>query len=274
MPIGRGRSFRVDEARSAARVAIVSDATANAFWPGQDPIGQTIRIEPPRGRPFDELPGYPEVTVIGTVRDIVTGMMVVGRDRGHIYLPITSADPHAIAILLRAKADRDLDAESLQRIFRSVAPDPQVFEVLPLGEFRDVQMYPLFAASWVGSLLGAIALMLSVSGLYGVLAYTLSHRRREIGIRMALGATARAVVRLVLHQSIRLAGLGAAIGGAVAFAALRFLSSTIRLEAISLLDPRSFAAAVALVGAATLVATYAPARRATRVDPAETLRAE
>jgi hypothetical protein len=201
IPIERGRGFRSDEARSAARVAIVSAATANAFWPGQDPIGKTIRIEPPAGRPVDALPEYPEVTVVGTVRDIVTGMMVVGRDAGHIYLPIDPADVHATAVLVRGRTERDLGAEALQEIFRQAAPDPQMFEALPLGDMRDLQMYPLLAASWVGSLLGAVALLLSVSGLYGVLTYALSQRRKEIGIRMALGATARAVVGLVVKQS-------------------------------------------------------------------------
>src|SRR5262249_44038530 len=82
IPGAVGRSFRNDEARAAAPVAIVSRATADAFWPGEDPIGKTIRIERAEGRPVDELPGYATVTVVGTVRDIVTGMMVTGRDTG------------------------------------------------------------------------------------------------------------------------------------------------------------------------------------------------
>jgi putative ABC transport system permease protein len=274
IPIARGRAFRSDEAATSARVAIVSAATANAFWPGEDPIGKTIRIEPPEGRPVDELPGYSQVIVIGTVRDIVTGMMVTGRDRGHIYLPMTSADVHATAILVRGRTDRDLGPEALQELFRRAGPDPQVFEALPLGEVHDLQMYPLLAASWVGWLLGAVALALSVSGLYGVLSYILSQRTKEIGIRMALGATPRAVMGLVLQQSTRLAGIGALVGAVVAFAVMKTLSALIQLEAISLVDIGAFAAGLALVLAATILAAYQPARRATRVDPSQTLRAD
>jgi hypothetical protein len=222
----------------------------------------------------DELPGYPAVTVVGTVRDIVTGFMVSGHDAGHIYLPITQADSHASAILLRGRTDRELRPEVFQEIFRRVVPDPQLFEVLPLGELRDLQIYPLLAASWIGSLLSAIALALSVSGLYGVLTYALSQRRKEIGIRMALGATAGTVVGLVLRQSARLAAIGAVIGIVVAFAAFKVLNSAIRLQAISLLDVGAFAAGLAVVLAMTALAAYQPARRAARVDPCETLRAD
>ena len=105
---------------------------------------------------------------------------------------------------------------AVQSMLRKAHPDPLMFEVMPLDEMREAQMYPLRTASWIGSLLGAIALVLSVSGLYGVLTYTLSQRTREIGIRMALGATSAAVVRMVMTQSARLAGSRRAIGLAVA----------------------------------------------------------
>ena len=152
-------------------------------------------------------------------------MVFDGRDAGHIYLPAHAADPHATALLLRPRFDRDLGPSALQDIFRRVAPDPQVFEAIPLGEMRSAQMYPIRAAAWIGSMLGGIALVLSVSGLYGVLSYTLTQRTREIGIRMALGATAAAVVRLLMGQSARLAGIGAAIGLVCAFSVLKVLSS-------------------------------------------------
>ena len=274
IPIASGRGFRADEAAAAAPIAIVSAATAKAFWPGQDPIGRTIRIERADGRALDEVPEYSGVTVVGTVRDVVSGLIVNGRDGGHIYLPIGPADSRATAMLLRGRGDGDITAASLQEMFRRVAPDPQVFEAVPLAEMRGLQVYPVLAASWVGTLLGAIALVLSISGLYGVLSYVLNQRRREIGIRIALGATARAVVGLVISQSLRLAGIGAAIGGLVAFAALKGLSGIIRLDAITVLDVGAFAGGLAAILAATVVAVYQPARRAAAVDPAQTLRAD
>lgn len=208
------------------------------------------------------------------VRDIVSGMLISGHDIGHVYLPIGVTDSHATAIMARGRTDRDLGPEALQEIFKRAVPDAQALEALPLAELRDLQIYPLLAASWVGSLLGAVALVLSVSGLYGVLTYMLNQRTKEIGIRMALGATAGAVVRLVLRQSTRLAGIGAVAGGVVAFAAMKALSAAITLRAVSLVDLTAFAAGVALVLAATALAAYQPARRATRIDPSYTLRAD
>jgi hypothetical protein len=94
--------------KRAAPVAIVSAGAANAFWPGQDPIGKTIRLATANGRLVDELPDYPAVTVVGTVRDIVTGFLVSGHDPGHIYLPMTHTNGHASAILVRGRTDREL----------------------------------------------------------------------------------------------------------------------------------------------------------------------
>jgi ABC-type antimicrobial peptide transport system permease subunit len=176
--------------------------------------------------------------------------------------------------LIRPRSASELRAEPLQELFRRTGADPEAFEALPLDEMRQAQVYPLRAAAWIGGILGAIALVLSVSGLYGVLSYTLSQRTREIGIRMALGATAGAVVALVMRQSVRLAGIGAIVGLTIAFAALKFLSSLVRLKEVSLLNVAPFAIALVLVLVATALAAYQPARRATRVDPAETLRAE
>jgi len=171
-------------------------------------------------------------------------------------------------------APGDFGPQALQAILRNANPDPFVFEIVPLDEMRDAQMYPLRTASWIGSLLGAIALVLSVSGLYGVLTYTLGQRTREIGIRMALGATAATIVRMVMTQSARLAGVGAAIGLIVALGVMKVLSNLITLQNVSVLDAGAFAASLALVALATALAAYAPARRATRLDPSETLRAE
>lgn len=274
VPISRGRGFRRDEARGASPVAVVSAATAAALWPGEDPIGRPVTIQRPEGRTVDELPGYSLVTVVGVVPDVVSGMIVDGRDANHIYLPTSAADPHASAILMRTRADGDLGAKAIQGLFSRVAPDPQIFEAVPLREMLAAQLYPLRAASWIGSFLAVLALGLSISGLYGVLSYTVSQRAREIGIRLALGATAGAVVRLVMRQSARLAAIGAGIGLTAAFAAMQALSAAIRLHEVSVIDGVAFGAGLAMVMAATAIAAFHPSRRATRVDPAETLRAD
>jgi predicted permease len=274
LPITRGRAFTADEARASARVAIVSAAAARTFWPGQDPVGKTMVIEPANGRSVAELPNYPEVTVIGTTPDIVAGLILQGQDRGRIYLPITADSPETVAILLRGRSDRDLTAAAFREIFRRVVPDPEVFEVMPLEEIRSLQVYPVMSAGWVAMLLGAVALTLSVSGLYGALAYALSQRRKEIGIRMALGATAGAVVWMVVRQSMRLAGVGAVIGVALTFGVFKVLSSFARTQTLSFIDIGAFATGLILVAVATMFAAYEPARRATGVDPSQTLRAD
>jgi hypothetical protein len=223
---------------------------------------------------MDEIQRYSFVTVVGTVPDVVTGMMVDGHDKGHIYLPATALHRHASALLLRPRATGDFRADMAFATLRRAGLDPAIFEVFPMAEMREAQMYPLRAGAWIGGLLGGVALALSVTGLYGVLAYMLTQRTREIGIRIALGATARAVIGLVVRQCLRLAGVGALAGLVLAALAMKALSSVITLEAVSLLHVAPFAAAAAVVFTAVALAAYQPARRATRVDPAETLRAE
>jgi ABC-type antimicrobial peptide transport system permease subunit len=150
------------------------------------------------------------------------------------------------------------------------------FEVVTLAEIREVLLYPLRVASWIGSFLGLVALALSVSGLYGLLTYVLGQRTREIGIRMALGATARGVVQLIMRQSARVVGIGMAVGLLFTYSALTLLDATLPLRAgnVSIFDGWSFASGVMLVAVAGAIASYFPARRAARVDPCSTLRAD
>lgn len=155
-----------------------------------------------------------------------------------------------------------------------VHPDPFAFEALPLAEVLALQMFPLRIASWIGAVLGAIAIALSVSGLYGVLTYMLSQRTREIGIRMALGATSARVLRLVMRQCARLAAAGVAVGVVLSLAVMKAFSSAVHMRNVSVVDGAAFAAAVCIVCAAAALAAYVPARRATRIDPSQALRAD
>ena len=264
LPIASGRGFTPQEAAADAPVAIISEATARTFWPDQNAVGRSIRIESAGGRPVDDLPGYTHLLVIGVAPDVVSGLVIDGRMRTCVLLPTTPASRHATAVLARGRAAAALGPEALQEIFGRVAADPQVFEAIPLKEMRDLQMYPLIAASWTGAALALVALALSVAGLYGVLSYTLTQRTKEIGIRIALGATGAAVVRLVMRQSARLAGIGAAIGMTAAFAAMQGLAAVIPFKTVSMLDGVAFGGGLLLVLlAATLAASPARHPRST-----------
>lgn len=270
--IERGRGFTIDEANGAA-VAMVSAATAAALWPGQEPIGQTLVIEPSNGRPVADL-DVAAVTVIGVARDVVSGFVLDGLDATQIYLPVAGRSAHASAVLVRGRPGTDVMRTALPDLFTRLGADPQAFETIPLVELRAAQLYPLQAAALVGALLGTIALVLSVSGLFGVLTYNVNQRTREIGIRMALGASAVAVVQLVMRQSARLAVVGAAIGLIAAFGVMRAMDAVAQFPEVSLLDAVAFAAAPVLVLGAAALAAFQPARRATRVHPAITLRVD
>jgi len=284
IPIVRGRLFRPEEAREGSGVAIISAAGAAAAWPGEEPIGRTLRVPVAAtvaagvtrvddARPQGDSPTQ-LLTIVGVARDVVSGLIYEGRDVAHLYLPTRAGDPRAVALLVKSRPGVRLDAETFAPALRTLEAKPQTLEVLPLDDMVTIQMFPVRMASWVGSLLALVALVLSLTGLYGVLVYLLGQRRQEIGIRMALGASAVAVVQLVVRQSARLATWGAAIGLTAAFVSLRILAVFVRLRNVSLVDPIAFAAAIVLAALAVTIASYAPARRATRVDPAVVLRSE
>jgi putative ABC transport system permease protein len=274
LPIVRGRSFRTSESQTEAPVGIISERTAHTLWPGGDPIGQTLRIVRSPDQQVDALEGYSEIVIVGVAKDVVSGFIYQGIDPSLLYLPTNGSGKHVGALLARGRGDGTLRRDVLRHVLERVDRDYGAFEVVPLDELPQLMLYPLRAASWIGTLLSAIALVLSISGLYGVLMYVLSQRTREIGIRMALGATATSIVRLMMRQSAWVVGAGAALGLTFALVTLKFLSSIVRFENVSLLDAWAISTGIACVAAAAAFATYFPARRATRVDPCEALRVE
>ncbi len=281
--IAQGRGFDAGEAQAESPVAVISASAAQALWPGKNPLGQTFRMWLPPEAPADamtrsELYSTKEVeekswnvVVIGVAKDIANEMVYEGRHIPHLYLPTARSAPHARSLLVRGRSVVEA-REALRGALHSIDANPLAFEALPVEEAISLQMYPLTVASWIGMLLSAVALALSVSGLYGVMTYGISHRMKEIGIRMALGANSRAIVRLVLAQSGRLVAIGVAIGGTLSFSALVLMRATIDLKNVSILDPGSFAAAVIVLAAAAGAAAFLPSRRATQVDPSRVLR--
>ena len=285
IPITRGRGFEPDEARAEARVAVISAAAAQTLWPGADPLGKTVRVlmaqevrdgVMTRGNLVsnaDIQDAGEDVVVIGVAADVVTGLVYEGRG-AHMYLPTTPSGPHAKDLLVRGRSAQDIRLDTLQGALRGVDPNPLSFTILSLDEALALQTYPMMVASWVGLLLSTIALALSVSGLYGVMTYGLSQRTKEIGIRIALGATPLRIVRLVMAESGRLVAIGAGFGLVLSFSVLGVLAAIVPLENVSILDAPAFAAGTAIIALAAALASFFPSRRATQIDPSDALRTE
>lgn len=276
IPLLQGRGFSEVEARDEAHVAIVSARAAQLFWPGQDAVGQVIRVaDTPHGQD-DALAGYTTIAVVGVAKDVVTSMPYEGTDPAMVYLPTSDKGTHAGAILARARATSSADRTAVQDELDRVVRRAAAFEVIPLSEMTDILLYPLRMASWIGFVLSILALTLSVSGIYGLLMYMLGHRTREIGIRMALGAKGSDVVWLIVRDAVRVVAIGGGIGLAFTYIVLKVLDATValRLGNVAILDGRAFAVGVVLVAVAAVIASYFPARRATFVDPWTTLRAD
>ena len=285
IPLDRGRTFASDEARTESKVAIVSAGAARALWPDADPLGKTVRVwMAPEERPdvitHDRLISTTQidndgddVVVIGVAKDVVNGLVYDGK-RPHIYLPTSPGARHAKALLVRGRSSTDTRQDLLQTTLRTVDPNPLAFSTVSLDEALALQTYPIMIASWIGLLLSGIALALSVSGLYGVVTYGLSQRVKEIGIRIALGATPAAVIRLVMMQAGRLVAIGSGIGLVISFSALGILAAIVPLQNVSILNPVAFVVGTALVAVAAALAAVFPSRAATRIDPAHSLRSE
>lgn len=285
IPIVAGRTFHTDEARTEAKAAIISAAAAQALWPGADPLGRTFRLwMPPEDRPdvmtHDRLVSSAqvdaegdEVVVVGVAKDVVSGLVYDGR-RAHVYLPTSPGARHAKALVVRGQSIQDIHSDKLQAELRIIDPNPLAFTTLPLDEALALQTYPMMIASAVGLLLSGIALALSVSGLYGVVTYGLSQRTKEIGIRIALGASSAAVMRLVMSQAAWLVAIGSGLGIVVSFSALGLLAAIVPLQNVSILNGTAFLSGTLILALAAASAAFFPSRRATRIDPAQSLRTD
>jgi predicted permease len=288
IPIVHGRGFSNEESATEAAVAIVSVSGAAALWPGEDPLGKTMRVALPLPAPrvaggdsvkmrmlrkTDDESNMTVVTVVGVAQDIVSGFVFEGKKQPHLYLPTGPTGSRAAALLARGRTST-VTAGTILDIVRTTELPRTSFDMLPVDEMRALQMFPLRAAAWVGSILSAVALALSVSGLYGVLTYIFGQRRHELGVRLALGATASTLTRLVAMHAARLAAVGTCLGLVAGFSVMKVISVVIRLEGVSVIDVGAFATAAATAAASVAIASYGPARRASRIDPASLLRAD
>jgi hypothetical protein len=271
IPILRGRNFATAEMESEAPVAIISQKTAQRYWPGQDAIGRTIEIGRESRAGSSEQLNIGRVTVVGIANDVVSAMLMDGFDPAMIYLPTSPSGKRTALPLIRARTDSAAARNRLDEALRAVQPDRAAVVISSEDGFA-IQVYPFLAAAWIGTMLGAIALALSISGMYGVMSYLVTQRSREIGVRMALGASPGRVVKMILRQSGRISALGIVLGLVLSVVSARLLTHIFFM--IKMTDVLGWVGAIAIVSTAALISAFIPARHASRLDPAETLRAE
>jgi len=275
IPIVRGRSFTPQEAEGEAPVAVVSEAMARHFWPGQDPIGKRMAIGSAHGQtpyPGETAPFFPESEVIGVAQD-VRNLSLSKVDDSYFYLPLSQSSQLTRMILLRTKGNTSSLLALLGGAVRRVdASLPVVAAPLDWA----VSLDPYFIVSRVGGILcsvvGALGLFLACLGVYGMVGYSVVERTHEIGIRMALGAQRQQVLGLVLRENARPMLFGTVIGIAVSAAVARLISAI--LFGLNPADAISFAGVSLLLIAVAMFAGWLPARRAMRVDPMVALRYE
>jgi putative ABC transport system permease protein len=258
----RGRDFSDADTATAPRVAIVNEAFARAVWGTPDALGRTMETNHGSG-------GWKPVTIVGVAADaqlIALGAAV----RPYLYVPFAQLYTPRVSLVVKTAGPSAIP--QMRTLIRELNPHLAIAQALPLTELIAVGLIPQRIAGTVAGSLGVVGLLLAAIGIYGVTSYNAARRAREIGIRVALGADRRSVLRLILRQGVVLTLFGLGIGlaaGAVVSLILRSL-----LVGVPALDPVTFGGGAALFLGVALAASYLPARRATRVDPIVALRAE
>jgi predicted permease len=270
-----GRGFTQAERTAEAAVVVVSETVSRRLWPDRNAVGQVLRLEgPPSASPSGSAMPSRSFTVVGVVREAGEGVLLpdMFTFRG-IYLPV--GPEHAgTSLILRVRGEPEQARQALVERLTSV--DPGLGSITTMRAMALMQTSVLRFAFRVTVVLGGLALILTVSGLFSVLSYVVEQRRREIGVRMALGATARSVAGLVLSQSLRPVGIGLAAGASLAAAAAIALMATPAASAVGdivrVFDPVAYALSGLVVVTACALAAWVPAMRACRLDPIATLR--
>ena len=268
IPLRGGRDFSWSDTTETQPVIIINEAMAKRYWPGEDPLGKRIR----QGGPDDR--GFPWLTIAGIVGD-TREFDPLTAPRPTMYFPIKQfADPGGILRdwVVRTTVDPLTVASSVRTAVWSVDKNLPVTRVRTMDEVRSTSIASERLNLLLFVLFASLALLLATVGIFGVMAYSVAERTREIGIRVALGARSNEVLKLVLTQGLRLAGLGLLLGLVAAFALTRLMAGMI--YGVSSTDAATFFTVALLLVAVALGACYIPARRALRVDPMIALRYE
>src|ERR1700736_3666605 len=281
LPVTRGRAFSKAEAtQPGPKVAIIDEVLAKKLWPDGDAVGQRIQYADQKGGTSADLNSGEKETmeIVGIVPATRHALFETEEPVGGIYLPFARGFQSDISYFVRfhslAPGSEAVAADLLRRAVRDVDSAIPIISLRTFAQHLDsnFDLWLVRAGAALFSIFGGLALGLAVVGLYGVKAYSVARRTREIGIRMALGAQAGAVLRMIMREGSVMLVSGVALGLLLAIATARILSGI--LYGVGALDPVAFTVAPAVLAVAALIATWLPARRATRVDPVQALRAE
>ena len=263
IPLLRGRELTARDNEYSPPVAVINETMARRFWPGQNPIGRRFRTSTK----------FPWRTIVGVVGDVkYRGLGLAAIPEMYFSYPQALWPQHAMTVVLRTSGDPANLAAAARREVLAIDPDLPIYDVRTMEDL----VYRSLAGPRFNMLMleifAGLALMLAGVGIYGVIGYSVTQRTHELGLRMAMGAQARDVIKLVLREAMILTSIGLAAGLVAALVATRLLSSL--LFAVRPTDPGVFVAVSVLLTAVALLASYIPARRATRVDPINALRCE
>jgi predicted permease len=286
LPLVRGRAFTEAEAtQSGPRVAIIDEALARKLWPDGDALGQRVQYageKPPTtqhgGAAASDEKQEKTIEIVGIVPATRHELFASEELGGAIYLPFARGFQSDVSFFVRfrsfASGNEIITAEMLRRTVHDVDPAIPIITLQTFAHYLDsnLDLWLVRAGAGLFSIFGGLALGLAVVGLYGVKAYSVARRTREIGIRMALGAQRKAVLRLIMGEGSIMLGTGIALGLLLAAATGKIVSGI--LFEVGAFDPPAFASAFIILSAATLFATWLPARRATRINPMVALRTE
>jgi predicted permease len=263
VPILRGRGFSASDSADAQRVAIVNEQFARHYWPAGDAVGKHIRLDSRNGTP---------VEIVG-IAQTIKYEATIEKPMDFVYMPLSQHPIARMVLMLRSSGDPLQLVQSVKDIVRTLDPNLPMLQTRSYEDFYLNQAVkgPRMGIDLVGTL-GAVGLLLAVAGLYGLVAYNVSRRTREIGIRMALGAESSDVLRLVIGKGLVLVGIGTAIGLAMGFVLEQLMNSM--LFNAGGVDILAYAIVVPSMFLVTTLAAYVPARRASRIAPTQALRYE
>ena len=260
-PLIKGRYFTDADSDTSTQVIIINDAMARRFWPGEDPVGRRMKV---LGEHNEEWR-----TVVGIVGDLKH----FGPDteaKPEMYRPFLQEPQPLIGLVVRTTGAPTAIAPAVRNAIYAVDRDQPVSHIMPMEDLVADAVAPQQVSMILLTVLGGVALLLALLGIYGVLSYSITQRTQEIGIRTALGAQQTDVLKLILGQSLKLILIGVVLGVAVAIVIIRLFSSL--LFGVSPTDPTTFVVVTAVLFSTALLASYLPARRASQLDPVRALR--